>query len=134
MRTSTTTQKTTEDVKNYIKSINLTNDEQQILKDAIINGSWGDCDAEFIEDGEVVTKYAWGYFTNYKYRGGNYKGCIASFLFRMIYKKACERHYNGRSGIGEVIAFYNNWYDDGSADVLFIKDEWISAFDEWAAE
>ena len=39
----------------------LTTDEQQLLKDTINYGAWGDCDMEFRnESGDVETVSAWG--------------------------------------------------------------------------
>ena len=43
----------------------LTGDEQQLLKDTINYGAWGDTDMEFRNDaGDIETVYAWGYCTN----------------------------------------------------------------------
>lgn len=52
------------EVINTIES-QLTTDEQQLLKDTINYGAWGDCDMEFRnEAGDVETTCAWGYCTN----------------------------------------------------------------------
>ena len=64
------------EVQEIIKTIEsqLTPDEQQLLKDTINCGAWGDCDMEFRnEAGEVETTYAWGYCTNDAKNSGSLK-------------------------------------------------------------
>lgn len=108
----------------------LANDEQQLLKDTINNGFWGDCDCEFLkEDGTEETVSAYGYCTNDAQDAGNFKGHIVSSMFRSIYKKLCAGEGNR---IGRQLSHCNDWWEDGSGDMLFIRAAEHEAFEEWA--
>ncbi len=108
----------------------LTEDEQQLLKDTIIYGSWGDSDSEFLnENGEIVTESMYGYCTNDAKRGGHFTGRKVSAMFKSIYKKLCPEHNNM---IGSFLSHCNDWWGDGSGDMLFIKYGYYNAFEEWA--
>lgn len=51
----------------------LTQDEQQLLKDTIIHGAWGDSDMEFLdENGNIETVSMYGYCTNDAVKAGNF--------------------------------------------------------------
>lgn len=109
----------------------LTTEQQQVLKDAIIYGSWGDADYEFLdEDGEVETCSMWGYCTNDAKMGGHFSGRKVSGLFRSIYSKLCPRYHE----IGRYLSHCSDWWDDGSGDMLFIRSGYYEAFEEWARE
>ena len=88
----------------------LTSDEQQLLKDTINYGAWGDSDWEFLDDNEKVETVAmYGYCT--------------------MYKKLCPTNHNQ---IGRYISHCNDWWGDGSGDMLFIRKGYYNAFEEWA--
>jgi hypothetical protein len=107
----------------------LTAEQQQVLKDAIIYGSWGDADYEFLdEDGEVETVSMFGYCTNDAKMGGHFSGRKVSGLFRSIYSKLCPRYHK----IGRYVSHCTDWWGDGSGDMLFIRSGYYEAFEEWA--
>ena len=59
----------------------LTSDEQQLLKDTINYGAWGDSDWEFLDDNEKVeTVTMYGYYTNDAKRAGHFSGRKVSRL------------------------------------------------------
>lgn len=110
----------------------LTSDEKQILKDAINFGKWGDADMEFLdENGEIETVSMFGYCTNDAKMAGHFKGRIISSLFKSIYRKLCPANNNQ---IGRYISHCNDWWGDGSGDMLFIRHEYVRQFEEWAEE
>lgn len=85
-----------EEVTNIIKS-QLTSDEQQLLKDTINYGAWGDCDMEFRDEaGNVEMVDAWGYCTNDAKKAGHFSGRKVATMFRSIYKKLCPDNHTGR--------------------------------------
>lgn len=107
----------------------LTNEEQQLLKDVIKFGFWGDSEEEFLnEEGEVEYFEMEGYCTNDAKRGGNFTGRKISVLFRSIYRKLCPK--NNR--IGKAISHCSDWWGDGTGDMLFIRDIYVEAFRQWA--
>lgn len=84
----------------------LTAEQQQLLKDTIRYGSWGDADYEFLtENGEIETVPMFGYCTNDAKLAGNFSGRKVSAMFRSIYKKLCPEHYNQ---IGRFISHCND--------------------------
>lgn len=106
----------------------LTIDEQQLLKDTINYGSWGDCDMEFRnEAGDIETTGAWGYCTNDAKEGGHFKGRQISTMFRSIYKKLCPYKHTGR-----FMSQCNDWWGDGTGDMLFIRFEIADELEKWA--
>lgn len=110
----------------------LTDDEKQLLKDTINYGSWGDGDMEFLDDnGNIETDGMMGYCTNDAKLGGHFKGCVVSTMFRSIYKKLCKGEHNK---VGRYISHCNDWWCDGSGDMLFIRYAYSDAFEEWAKE
>lgn len=119
----------TEEVINIIKS-QLTSDEQQLLKDTINYGSWGDCDMEFRNEvGEVETAYAWGYCTNDAKNAGHFNGRKVASMFKSIYKKLCPDNHTGR-----FLSQCNDWWGDGSGDMLFIRGVAYKVVEEWAKQ
>lgn len=107
----------------------LSNDEQQLLKDTINRGFWGDTDNEFLdENGNVETESAYGYCTNDAADAGHFKGRAISTMFRSIFQKLCP------GGVGRYISHCSDWWGDGSGDMLFIRDEHRGAFKEWAKQ
>lgn len=108
----------------------LTAEQQQLLKDTIRYGSWGDADYEFLaEKGEIETVSMFGYCTNDAKLAGNFSGRKVSAMFRSIYKKLCPEHHNQ---IGRYISHCNDWWGDGSGDMLFIRTGYYQTFEEWA--
>lgn len=108
----------------------LTQEEQQLLKDTIKYGSWGDAEYEFLSDNgdmEIVPMY--GYFTNEAKLGGHFSGRKISAMFRSIYKKLCPYDKNQ---IGKYISHCRNWWGDGTGDMLFIREEYVDLFEKWA--
>lgn len=103
-------------------------DEQQLLKDTINYGAWGDCDMEFRnEAGEAETVYAWGYCTNDAKDAGHFNGRKIALMFKSIYKKLCPDNHMGR-----FLSQCNDWWGDGSGDMLFIRGDVYKAVEEWA--
>ena len=108
----------------------LTQREQQLLKDAIDCGFWGDGDYEFLNDkGEVEIDSMYGYCTNDAKNAGNFKGRVISAMFPSIYKKLCPNN-----GLGRYISHCSDWWGDGSGDMLFIRKSYVEAFETWANE
>lgn len=108
----------------------LTDEQQQLLKDTINYGAWGDGDFNFLNaDGSWTTDTMYGYCTNDAKRAGHFSGRKVSAMFRSIYKKLCNT-----DGIGMVISHCTDWWGDGSGDMLFIRGSFVDAFEEWAKQ
>ena len=108
----------------------LTSDEQQLLKDTINYGLWGDSDWEFLdENNKVETVRMYGYCTNDAKKAGHFSGRKVSSMFRSIYNKLCPTNHNK---IGRYISHCNDWWGDGSGDMLFIRTGYYLTFEEWA--
>lgn len=106
----------------------LTDEQQQLLKDTINYGAWGDGDFNFLNaDGSWTTDTMYGYCTNDAKRAGHFSGRKVSAMFRSIYRKLCNT-----AGIGMVISHCTDWWGDGSGDMLFIRESFVDAFEEWA--
>lgn len=121
--------KTIEDVLNVVSV--LTDEQKQVLKDSINYGSWGSADYEFIDvSGNVETVGMYGYCTNEAKNGGHFEGRKISGLFRGIYSRLCSNEHHHQ--IGRVLSHCRDWWGDGSGDMLFIREEYVDAFEEWA--
>lgn len=108
----------------------LTADEQQLLKDTINYGAWGDSETEFLdENGNIETTMMYGYCTNDAKMAGNFSGRKVSAMFRSMYKKLCQAN---RNQIGRFISHCSDWWGDGSGDMLFIRTGYYQTFEEWA--
>ena len=108
--------------------VTLTDEQKQLLKDTIINGSWGGDDFEFLDnDGNIETVRMIGYCTNDAKKAGHFSGRKISAMFRSIYKKLCPTN-----GCGRYISHCSDWWGDGTGDMLFIRSEYYDAFEEWA--
>lgn len=108
----------------------LTSDEQQLLKDTINYGFWGDDEWQFLDDdGNIEDVTMYGYCTNDAKRAGHFIGRKVSSMFRSMYKKLCPANNNQ---IGRYISHCNDWWGDGSGDMLFIRKGYYKAFEEWA--
>lgn len=117
---------TMETIENLVKE--LTEDQKQLLKDTINYGFWGDDYADFVDNkGNVEEHSADGYCTNDAKRAGHFSGRKISAMFRAIYKKLC---INGNKG--EFLTHYSDWWGDGTGDMLFIRNDFVDAFEEWA--
>ena len=121
--------KTIEDVLNVVSV--LTDEQKQVLKDCINKGGWGDGDVEFLDgEGNVETVGMYGYCTNDAKKAGHFEGRKVSGLFRGIYSRLCSKEHHHE--IGRVISHCSDWWGDGSGDMLFIREEYVDAFEEWA--
>nr|DAZ11394.1 MAG TPA: Reverse gyrase zinc finger [Caudoviricetes sp.] len=108
----------------------LTDDEKQLLKDTINEGGWGDADMEFLdENGNIETVSMYGYCTNDAHLAGHFKGRVVAAMFKAIYKKLCPACKNQ---VGRYISHCNDWWGDGSGDMLFIRTGYYRTFEEWA--
>lgn len=121
---------TTEDVKRLVSM--LTDDERQLLKDAVRHGCWGDGEYEFLTDsGEFETAGMMGYCTNDAKKAGHFSGRQVSAMFRSIYRKLCSGDGNRT---GRVVSHCRDWWGDGSGDMMFVRHDWHEAFDKWSRE
>lgn len=117
-----------DEVKEIVSVLNA--DEQQLLKDAICFGGWGDDIWKFIaEDGTIESVPMYAYCTNDARKGGHFSGRKISALFKSMYSKLCTKNQNQ---IGRYISHCHDWWGDGSGDMLFIRNEYSRAFEEWA--
>lgn len=108
----------------------LTTEERQLLKDTFLYGGWGDTDYEFLdENGKTETVGAWGYCTNDAREGKHFAGRVVATMFRSIYTKLCPVNRHQR---GAQLSHCNDWWGDGSGDMLFIRSSWNKAWLEWA--
>ena len=71
----------------------------------------------------------YAYCTNDARKGGHFSGRKISALFKSMYSKLCANNHNG---IGRYISHCHDWLGDGSGDMLFIRNEYSRAFEEWA--
>lgn len=46
-----------------------------------------------------------------------------------MYSKLCTKNQNQ---IGRYVSHCHDWWGDGSGDMLFIRNEYSLAFEEWA--
>lgn len=82
--------KTIEDVKRLVAV--LTDEQQQLLKDTINKGGWGDGEYEFLRypaatgNDNTETVWMYGYCTNDAKLAGHFQGRQVSAMFRSIYK------------------------------------------------
>lgn len=108
----------------------LTAEERQLLKDTFLYGGWGDTDYEFLgERGKIETVGAWGYCTNDAREGKHFAGRVVATMFRSIYAKLCPANHHQ---CGAQLSHCNDWWGDGSGDMLFIRSSWNKAWLEWA--
>lgn len=108
----------------------LSDKQKQLLKDTIINGCWGTCDSEFVnEKGIIIVSNCVGYVVNLAKEAGHFNGRQISAMFRSIYSKLCPNN-----GIGNFLSHISNYWDNGSGDALFIKRDYVIAFERWARE
>ena len=108
----------------------LSDKQKQLLKDTIINGFWGTCDSEFInEEGTIIVSNRNGYVVNTAKEAGHYNGRQVSAMFRSIYSKLCSNR-----GMGNFLSHISNYWGTGSGDALFIKKDYVIDFERWARE
>lgn len=108
----------------------LSDKQKQLLKDTIINGCWGTCDSEFVnEKGIIIVSNCVGYVVNLAKEAGHFNGRQISAMFRSIYSKLCPNN-----GKGNFLSHISNYWDNGSGDALFIKRDYVIAFERWARE
>ncbi len=107
----------------------LTSEQKQLLKDTINYGGWGNADMEFVTENGIMTLDSNGYIVNKAKEAGHFSGRKISAMFRSIYKKLCT---NGCCGV--FLTHVSDWWGNGSGDMVFIRDEYITAFEEWAKE
>ena len=109
----------------------LTASEKQLLKDTINHGAWCDSAWEFLdENNNVETAAMYGYCTNDAHLARHFNGRIVASMFKSIYKKLCPACNNQ---VGRFISHCNDWWGDGSGDMLFIREGYHSVFEEWAS-
>ena len=83
------------------------------------------------ENGNIETVAMYGYCTNDAKEAGHFSGRKISAMFRSIYKKLCPENHNQT---GRYISHCNDWWGDGSGDMLFIRTGYYRAFEEWARQ
>lgn len=121
--------KTITDVENVVSVLN--EEQKQVLKDCINFGFWGDADYEFLDEkGNLETVMMDGYCTNDAKKGKHFTGRKISALFRGIYHRLCSKEQGHQ--IGHVISHCSDWWGDGTGDMLFIREEYVEAFEQWA--
>lgn len=76
---------------------------------------------------EIVGMY--GYCTNDAKNAGNFRGRVVATMFCSIYKKLCAARSNS---FGRYLSHWNDWWGNGSGDMLFIRSEHAELFEEWA--
>lgn len=86
--------------------------EIQAIKDCVLHGSWGDAEVRFGNDTEDA--FGFGYCTNETKRGGHFVGRQVSAIWSSISKKI------SKNGLRWMVHF-NDWWGDGSGDMLFIR-------------
>jgi hypothetical protein len=108
----------------------LSKDQQQLLKDTIIYGSWGDGEETFLnKDGEPETDWMYGYFTNDAYKGHHFHSQKLSGLFSSLIKTLCPKQ-----GRGQFFSHCSDWWGDGTGDMLFVRHSISDEVEAWAKE
>lgn len=97
----------------------LNADEQQILKDAINYGLWGDAEVDFKAPDAANDAFGMGFCTNDAAMAGHFEGRRRSSLFRSIYKKLGILGHG--CGSNEYFFYCNDWWGDGTGDMFFIR-------------
>lgn len=114
----------------------LSPDEQQVLKDTITEGWWGDCEQEFLRigakpiDRNIEKAECYVYCVDDAYKACHYSEPVLSRLFDGIYRKLCVLKHGK---IGEVVSHCHDWCS-GVGDVIFVRRDWCMAFHEWARD
>lgn len=90
----------------------FTENEIQVIKDAVLYGGWGDAEVRFGNDAE--DSFGFGYCTNDAKKGGHFAGRQISGLFSSISKKIEKFGINW-------MAHFTDWWGDGTGDMLFIR-------------
>lgn len=100
----------------------LTAEQIQLIKDTIRHGAWGNSTVEFRkDDGTLDEDYGYGYCTNDAKKGGHFSGRQVSAMFRSIYQRL---GILGKGhGANEWVFYCNDWWRDGSGDMLFFRIE-----------
>ena len=109
----------------------LTKSEKRLLKNIINNGACGNYACSFLDDkGNVETVEAYGYSVYYSCRVALLKGCKITAICQSICRKLCSAVNNQ---VGRYISHRNDWWGDGAGDMIFIREGYHSAFEEWAS-
>lgn len=72
-----------------------------------------------------------GYCTNDAKEAGHFSGRAVSAMFKAIYRKLCPAHHNQ---IGRFVSHCNDWWGDGTGDMLFIRAGHYQVFEQWAKQ
>ena len=107
----------------------LSQDQQQLLKDTIRYGGWGDGQESFLNpSGEIEEDWFYGYCTNEAKRGGHFSGRQISAMFSQIIRKLCPKN-----GIGVFFSHCSDWWGDGTGDMFFVRHSISDEVEQWAA-
>lgn len=117
---------TTKDVEKLL--VKLTDEQKQLLKDAINFGSFGDGECRFYNENNELDYYpCYGFCANDAKKAGNFSGRKISAMFRSIYSKLCDKY-----GKGKFFSHISDAWGDGSGDMFYIKTGYYYAFIDWA--
>lgn len=106
---------------------NLSDEQKQLLADTIIYGGWGDSEVKFQDDED----YGYGYVTNDAHKGGHFNRRELSRRFQDLFK-ALNLEGSKWAKCTEEMAWFHDWWCDGSGSVLFIRSGLDGAFEKWA--
>lgn len=111
----------------------LTDEQKQLLADTINMGYWGSTSMGFInDDGKASDEMCDGFITNMAKDAGHFSGRKVSAMFLALYKKVEAQRFDKHSGAGEIISHCNDWWEDGSGDLMFIREPFCETAKVWA--
>ena len=100
---------------------------QLLLKETFKQGEWGDTTMNFYIDGKKEEVGAYGFCTN-DVTIPSFSGRKKSAAYKKIYTLLdCDNN-----GIGQFVTHESDFWNDGSGDMLFIKDDDYTDVMKWA--
>lgn len=106
---------------------NLTDEQKQLLADTINYGGWGDSEVVFADDED----FGYGYVTDDAHKGNHFIRRELSNRFQSLFK-ALNLEGSRWSKCNEEMAWFYDWWGDGSGSVLFIRTGLYDDFENWA--
>ena len=106
---------------------NLSDEQKQLLADTINFGSWGDSEVRFADGDD----YGYGYVTDDAHKGNHFVRRELSRRFQYLFK-ALHLEGSRYAKMNTEMAWFYDWWNDGSGSILFIRTGLYEDFETWA--